>query len=377
MRSRNLGYYDVEQTIFESGIVSPSGDRKSSFGRWILDSCLTEPSPRALNSEEVDRAIALGLAAWADRWLQYGCVHAAPKDIERVHVAATAAAMVGRQLHSRLERLLLRTFQTGIKVCLLKGVGTEEWLYPGPGFRPLGDIDLLVSEDQRAAFEAILSQESFVQRSESPDSVFETCHHSMPFWHPADHCWIEVHTRLFPDIADFLRRRQTSLSYGTAPAYQLEGEAQTLYTAAHWAVSFPRRRGLVQLLDFALLVERIGIPTLNRVEIPNEHAEWFDRALAVASELLELPYLGPTPATAERLRRAILVSLGTHYIVDGKDADFMRTEEMLFVWWRDLMNTRDPALAVAKVPYRYFFPHGIRRHLPDRLSKRLAKLSSQ
>jgi hypothetical protein len=281
--------------------------------------------------------------------------------------------MVGRQLHTKLEFLLSCAADAGLHACVLKGAALEEFLYPGPGFRPMSDIDLLVPKDQQEQFEAILRNASFVQRSQLPASFYDIHHHSMPFWHPKDHLWIEVHTRLFPPIADFLRNRQTTLTYGSVPAFQLDVDAQILYTSAHWFIPFPGLRGLVQLLDFALLIHRYGLPSLERPELSEQNKASFDCMLSVLSELVGAPYNSLSASNPERWRKALLTLIGEHYIIDGNIPGRWQSEYVLSRQWEALITTNNPILAICQLLWRYIFPPGQQQYSPKRLLARLHK----
>ena len=78
----------------------------------------------------------------------------------------------------------------------------------------MGDIDLLVTEQEQDPFEGILRSKNYLQRSACPPSYYTDHHHSMPFWHPRYGVWIEVHTRLYPDVANVFREQQETSRFG-------------------------------------------------------------------------------------------------------------------------------------------------------------------
>jgi hypothetical protein len=84
--------------------------------------------------------------------IQVACLRAA--------IAQAAAATAHR---SALEKLLDAMVREGIRPMLFKGTALAHGLYPDPAMRPGADSDLLVSEGDRAAAEAVLGQHGFVR----------------------------------------------------------------------------------------------------------------------------------------------------------------------------------------------------------------------
>ncbi|MGC1951229.1 MAG: nucleotidyltransferase family protein, partial [Gammaproteobacteria bacterium] len=105
---------------------------------------LGDASSMDFNASEVNQAIERGFAPWLASALEtHGAVVTA-ENREGLKLAARAAALQARNLQQRLAEIVHLATERDIAVCLLKGAALEPWIYPGPGFRPMADVDLLV-----------------------------------------------------------------------------------------------------------------------------------------------------------------------------------------------------------------------------------------
>lgn len=116
------------------------------------------PPPLDLASEELNEVAPLLLASggaalawWRVRSSPIGS-HPAARSLRRAHRLQTLQAPIHE---GRIVRALGRLRAAGLESVLLKG-GAASRLYPHPGLRPYGDIDLLVPPEQSEAARAAL-----------------------------------------------------------------------------------------------------------------------------------------------------------------------------------------------------------------------------
>jgi len=112
----------------------------------------------------------------------------------------------------RNRRLLHQTVEiaaalngVGIEPVALKGMADLcAGLYPDPGARVIGDIDLLVASNQLAAAVAALAAIGY--RASGPaDFAYGSHHHDRPLARPDDAAWVELHTEpVAPAFASLL-----------------------------------------------------------------------------------------------------------------------------------------------------------------------------
>jgi hypothetical protein len=297
---------------------------------------------------------------------------------DALNLAARAAALRARKLQERLARIIYHAAQRDIRVCLLKGAALEPWVYPGPGFRPMADVDILVEPAVQSRFEHLLGEHGYVQRSERPREFYADHHHSMPFWHRQQAIWIEVHTRLFPEVANVVLADQECFDYSGTNANRLCAPVHVLYTAAHWAHPFPGSTGLVGLLDLALLLRHTGLPNLDNYDFEAPQRAWLRRALGVACGVLPSFAVleSPAPAAgAEAWRWWRLIRIGKRYIVDGEPFGRWLSPTMAAYRWQALMDTPSNALALMRDPWWCLFPpRATGRFNPRRLYSRTSRL---
>jgi len=175
----------------------------------------------------------------------------------------TAQVLNGANITALLEILHADT-KLAKDIILLKGISTSIWLYPKPYMRTMGDIDLLVSEENQPKLEKLCTELGYSQKSDEPSSFYENLHHSMPFYHPKKNVWIEVHTSLFPTSsplskesifikentkANVLHRKHEG--YNVA---HLDISLQLVYTCAHWAHEHNWSKGIIRIIDILYII---------------------------------------------------------------------------------------------------------------------------
>ncbi len=348
------------------------------FRRWLLASCLNVDAPREVTKPEVDAAIRSGFASWLGLWLDQGRLATGAVEQATIRLASRAGAMRARDLASHLGDLLRSASQAGLQVCLLKGAALESAIYPGPGFRPMGDIDLLIAADMHPEFDKILRNEGYIQQSSQPAAYYLNHHHRMPYWHAQKGIWIEVHTRLFPSVANALLPWQETFEMGDVEVHRLQPRAHALYTVAHWAYPFPGSKGLVGLVDLGLLLRAAGMPEVQDYPLTAGERDWLLRALETACRLLpvDMPVRSPAShAPLETVRLRLLSGIALDYIVDDRPYSRWHSPSVLAGTWEALMNTARPVVALASLPWWFLFPRNHpRRFSPLFAWKRLGRL---
>jgi len=346
--------------------------------RRLLEACLDSAPIGQISQAQLTEAIKLGFAPWLALWLEQGSLVLGTAQRRMLRMAARAVALQARAVRKHLGELLAAAGNAGVSVCLLKGAALEPWVYPGPGYRPMGDIDLLVTNQEQKPFEGILRSMNYVQRSGCPPSYYTDHHHSMPFWHPRYGVWIEVHTRLYPDVANVFREQQETFDYDGVITGRLKAPAQILYTVSHWADPFPGPGGLIALIDLGLLLRRYGPPDLQHYLFKPDQQKWVRRALKTACAMLprktEVSRADPG-IRIEEARCHLLHVLASNYIVDGNAYTRWSSSAIIANHWNALMNTTSPAIALARVPWWFLFPpRSVNRFHPGFILQRASRL---
>jgi hypothetical protein len=271
----------------------------------------------AIAPSVIERALELGLgpvvahlAGTADR------LPGRPY-VERIRAAELTAHALTTAAYDSLARALAVAREIECPVILLKGAATALLYYPSPHLRPMGDIDLLVPVDRRAAFEEALRRSNFRQFPIDPWVNYDDHLHSAPFWDPERGVWIEVHTSVFPRdyrLARNPRFSQAAIAAQLTPiavrdqtAYAMNHELQLIYTSARWSEMFNPRHGVYPILDAALLI-RQHRDTLDWERILTlVQGSWAALPLHLMLWYLDESDLSPIPLD-------VLHALGTRYL---------------------------------------------------------------
>lgn len=182
--------------------------------------------------------------------------------------ADLAAKLVMADMLDALKEILAASATMTSEITLLKGISTCQYLYPEPHLRTMGDIDLLIPVHSQQRLETILLGLGYRQQSSQPAEFYKTHHHSMPFFHPINHQWVEIHTALLSnrsvasDRAFSLMHVESQVVPILFHGYKtnrLSYEQEMVYIAAHWA--FERKcfvGGVIPLVDMMYLIQKHG-----------------------------------------------------------------------------------------------------------------------
>jgi len=295
--------------------------------------------------------------------------------VERIRADELTAHALTNAAYDSLARALAAAREIECPVILLKGAATALLYYPSPHLRPMGDIDLLVPVDRRAAFEEALRRFSFRQFPIDPWLNYDDHLHSAPFWDPERRVWIEVHTSVFPRdyrLAQNPRFSQAAIAAQLTPiavrdqtAYAMNHELQLIYTSARWSEMFNPRHGVYPILDAALLI-RQHRDTLDWERILTlVRGSWAALPLHLMLWYLDESDLSPIPPQ-------VLHALGTRYchlnrhsltvlkrvistcVIEGRFVK--RNEAQLQFVWRSLVRPKSLNGYLRSVAHRFARP---------------------
>ncbi len=159
-----------------------------------------------------------------------------------LRAAELTAQIVYGEVRDATTDILDACRELGVRVTLLKGVSVSDQFYPAPHLRPMGDIDLLVAERDRAQVEAMLLRRGYAPmpgfREEAGDP------HGAPLFLPERRVWVELHTGLFPEgdrlrrnrlfAPDMLEHHAVDSAFAGRPVRRLSAELQLVYLASYW-----------------------------------------------------------------------------------------------------------------------------------------------
>ena len=225
--------------------VAASGDPESKPPAWLRAALGAEESSRL-----VAAAVREGLA---------GLLHHRLKACGRMAVLAPDA-------RHRLESIYYRTLQTNLRLLsafqeiaaqevpfvLMQGAALLLHLYPDPGLRPLGDIDLWVLPRHRESLSAALSRLGFEEDSLTPGNFHRGAIRVDVHAHLEWAQRIRARRFLFAKDAEEIYRRCRPRSHEGVPVLSLDFYDQVTYLMVH-AIKHNLER-LIWLADIQRLV---------------------------------------------------------------------------------------------------------------------------
>ncbi len=206
----------------------------------------------------------------------------------------TARVRHGNQ-RDTMSELLDACEEGGVPVTLLKGISIADQHYPAPHHRPMGDIDILVREQDCAWVESMMLRRGFTPkdgyRADDGDA------HRPPLLHRERDVWVEIHTALFPRddrlrsnglfSASQIASQEIDSEFDGRPVRRLSRELQLAYVASYWIRDLSRNPFhpslVAPLMDAIYLIGDPGQP-------PDWDAlfSWLDNELAAASLYITL-----------------------------------------------------------------------------------------
>ena len=152
----------------------------------------------------------------------------------------------------------------------LKGLLLRELVYPEPGLRPSGDIDLLVRSPAIKHAEAVLQSLGYnPDESQHPKNWYQpqNCHHLVPYRLPDRDVLVEIHWDLAPPRTQLdmnieaIWRRAAPGNLAGCPVYLITPEDLLLHICLHafsWVQTVPSRTlpRLHRLIDIAEVLRK-------------------------------------------------------------------------------------------------------------------------
>ena len=340
-------------------------------------------APAELTESQIDWLIETGFGPVLYAYLSNGS-HANPP--LRLHSADLTARVLSAGMRAAAQAIVGACAARGDRLTLLKGLDVATRYYPHAHWRLMRDIDLLVPAGALARTEATLRGLGYVQRSHLPASFYTGLHHSMPFHHPHNGVWVELHTALFPP-ANALGRDPLFAPnnieahsaagdfYGHTAGY-LRPELLLVYLAAHWGNSPGRIGGAVPLLDLALVLQRAGAAFdwswLLAAVRGSPAANFLYLALSYLQRcgLIALPPSGLRALRTTRFGIGYVTTRLLHRVIerlvmDPRTPRGIVSESVLAIIWQTLSASRCALAKYTRLPWALAFPNH-----PDRFSPR-------
>ncbi len=219
----------VQATIY----LAPTAEREAELRRAAHAGADWDVALVALEAHGI-----LGLALWN---LERAGATVPPDTLRRLQDRAAAMRAIELGFRLTLERFLVEAQRAGIEVTLLKGASLALDLYPQPGLRSQGDLDLLVRpEDVLRAVAAARSIGLHPPPRALPAWWYRLAHFHLKLA-PADGLQreLELHWHLHPRaqlytvrLADLLARRQPLVLAGVA-TWTLDPLDRLLHLVTH------------------------------------------------------------------------------------------------------------------------------------------------
>lgn len=336
-----------------------------------------EASLSALNHQSQRYALKAGLGPYFHHYTHKGLLEA-PQALKEALLSAdlTSQILTGEHLDA-LEEILRALVPVTQKVTLLKGIAICQTHYPAPHHRPMGDIDILLPQEQHAAAEAIMRQLGYRQESVYPAEFYQTIHHSMPFFHPRRGVWVEIHHALFPQSSalasdpylctDNLAKHTIAHSFRGLQCQRLDEEFQLVYTCAHWAEKLNRSRTAIALLDMVLLLSCDTVSYSWNSVITQLKGGASITSLSLAMLYLDrhgLVNLPDQPRKSLRhhaknlnwVNRTILEWVLDHHVAQGKPCGRILSSSNVGLIWKTLLKPGSPILNLLSLPLHLLIP---------------------
>lgn len=190
-----------------------TGQRALRFlAHWLLDPCREAPPPEVLR--------AAGLGAYAYTALS-------PEHPGRAALRSDYLAALSRHQRIKAELLpLLRAWnEAGIEPLLFKGFHLAEWVYPVPGARFHGDVDVLVAPGQVQAASAVAQRLGWAEEHNTAEAGQPYFHNAYALHGPGGAASVDVHRWVLhaPLPWNRVQRRVTAQVWSASRARVWEG----------------------------------------------------------------------------------------------------------------------------------------------------------
>lgn len=283
--------------------------------------------------------------------------------LQYAHYSALVANTLALEAAARLSAQLAAA---GVDVVALKGVALLTTVYPSPGARPLGDIDLWVRAGDAARAEGVLRQADYAdlphQRARGPQRFLaeRTFIRRTP-----PHLQVDLHTAPFARpalhqaaLAEWLWSHTLTTTTACGPLCVFDPAAQFVHLCLHATQHDEGRLAPLRLYDLALVMSdpRIDWRAVFAIVQATHVTPAIMRAVAATTDAWGAsPPAGlawPRPSGRDRLRCALLASEHRliRWLVDGwalRNPVSMAALWLALLWpapayrtWRAAINAR-------------------------------------
>lgn len=302
-----------------------------------------------------------------------------------MHAAELTARVFASARQEAAEEIITATSVFCSRVVLPKGMATARLYYSVDHFRTMGDIDFYVPLAHKQSVESVLYQLGYRYTSEYPQEFFQHHRHSMLYFHPTKHLWIEVHAALFPPISPLASEKVFSeteigtrlrcLAVGATTAYCLTDELLQLHTCNHWVSKPDYRRGLMPILDVIFLWKKNRLILDWETIFANIQGSLIAAHLYLMFSYLNTRFLASLPhafvtraASAQQHlnvpTRRILQWILDKYVVRGLPFSRAATEYNIGIVWDVLLSRPSPWKNLCWLPFAFAVaPRSFRRQI--------------
>jgi len=231
----------------------------------LLDLLRVTPGPReavrsAISQLDEDDFVAKcarhGLSGLAHHELRQAGIALSAQAAAALKRDALSIAVTGIKVKKLLFKSLEALSRHGVLPVLLKGYGLAHRCYPDPLYRPMTDVDLLVSRDELQAAETALVEIGLQKKEELEDYQLHH-HHHLNFYGTSGS--VELHFRAISGFggaieAEELLRRAIQADLEGHPVKYLRPEDELAYLATHATQHL--FKGVGWLYDLKLFIER-------------------------------------------------------------------------------------------------------------------------
>lgn len=180
---------------------------------------------------------------------------------DALHLAYVRAHIASWQWAATLDELLAQFARAEIPVVLLKGAALGIALYPDPALRQIGDLDVLIREQDKARAAALLVAEGFTPLLDLTDGFREDFGSEQCYTRrgkraaTVDLHWNVINRPAYARALDveWFWARTLAVPYGTSRVTILNWDAQLLHLAEHFVIHH-QMRGLRWSFDLALVL---------------------------------------------------------------------------------------------------------------------------
>ena len=205
------------------------------------------PAGTPLGELELEWLLRNGLGPQVHRVRPPGGFVSGARTRARIQGADLTSRALTHHLLAEVEGFVARLNDVGITPTVLKGVSYATRHYPEPHLRTMGDVDLLIADDELALAKRVLLDAGFVE----PPTPWRPGHHAPPLHHAGKQIWVELHYALRPAASPEAREpplngvglagETRTAQLGEARVHVLGPECELGLLATEWCSDLKKR----------------------------------------------------------------------------------------------------------------------------------------